>query len=164
MPQTVNAGESRIYGAELEGSYSLGNGLDVFGSAGLLKTEFTDFVLASGDLTGNEFPEAPAVTASIGANYEAANGFFVSATASYTDTYYSTGSIENDPALLIDSFTRVDAQIGYEVDNIRFTLYADNLFDSDYVTSKFNTSFGAAPIEATVSDPRTIGFEISAKF
>lgn len=163
-PQTETAGESRLYGAEFEGSYSFDNGFDVFGSVGLLETEFTDFNLSSGDLSGNEFPEAPGLTASLGVNYKADSGFFAAATASFTEAYFSTGSIENDPALRVDSFTRVDAQAGYETETLRMAVYVDNVFDSDYVTSLFNNNFGEDPVEATVSEPRRIGFEITATF
>lgn len=166
LTETVNAGESRLYGAEIEGEYAFENGLALFGSVGLLKTEFTDFDTASGSLNGNEFPESPSLTATLGATYEANNGVFANAVASYTDDYFSTGSIRNDEALRVDSFTRVDAQLGYMFDNgARVALYVDNVFDSNYVTSlNNNNNFGLRPSEATVSDPRTVGVEVLARF
>lgn len=170
ISRTVNAGRSEIYGAEVEGSYAFDNGFDLFGSLGLLKTRFREFETASrdpdddGDLAGNEFPESPNVTASLGFSYSNPSGFFAGATASYTASYFSTGSIENDSKLKIPSFTRVDAQVGYDFGNAQLVAYVDNLFDKDYVTSLSNTAFGREPVEATVSEPRTIGVEFRMKF
>lgn len=164
IPQTVSAGKSELYGLELEGNYRFDNGLSLFASVGLLETEFTEFATSTGDFTGNELPEAPAVTLGLGANYRAPSGFFASATASYTDSYFSAGSIENDPALRVPSFTNVDVALGYEWENFRARLFVDNVFDEDYVTSLFNTSVGQPPVEATVNDPRTVGFEVSYTF
>ncbi|MEM6741289.1 MAG: TonB-dependent receptor [Pseudomonadota bacterium] len=162
--RTLNAGKSELYGAEIEGNYAFRNGLSVFGSMGLLQTNFIDFVTADGNLSGNEFPEAPNVTAALGVSYTDPSGFFVSGTASYTGSYFSTGSIDNDPALEVDAFTRVDVQAGYAFDGGRVVFYADNLFDSDHVTSLVNRGFGSDPIEAIVSEPRRFGVELTAEF
>ena len=165
VSRTLNAGRSRLYGAELEGVYAFDSGFSLFGSLGLLNTKFTDFNIAGGNATGNVFPEAPEITAAIGVNYRAPSGFFAAATASYTDTYFSTGSIQNDPVLLVPSFTNVDLELGYERNDIRAAVFVENLFDRDYVTSlNNNNTFGATPTEATVSEERRIGFEIGVTF
>ncbi|MEM9498242.1 MAG: TonB-dependent receptor [Pseudomonadota bacterium] len=164
LPRTQNAGRSELWGAEFEGTYQFANGLNLFGSIGLLQTKFQNFVTSEGNFSGNEFPEAPAVTIGLGAFYSDPSGFFAGVTASYTDNYFATGAINNDPALRVPSFTNVDLQFGYARDQFRARLYVDNLFDTDYVTSLFNTAEGAAPVEATVNDPRRVGFEVSYVF
>lgn len=164
LPRTENAGESEIYGAEVEGSYAFDNGLSLFGSLGLLRTKFLDFEASGGNLRGNHFPESPQITAGLGVSYQHDSGFFGSLTASYTGSYYSTGSVENDPALKVANFTHVNARLGYQKDNWEIVAYVDNLFDSDYVTSLSSPAAGAPPSEAVVSEPRNIGVELRARF
>lgn len=163
-PFTVNAGSSHSYGAEIEGRYSVGNGLSIFGSLGLLQTEFDDFDTGDGDFSGNEFPEAPQTTASLGVFYEHTSGFFASADASYTDSYFSTGDIENDDQLEVDSYTLANASVGYARGNFRLTAFVDNIFDEDYITGLSNPDFGQEPTLASIGDGRTFGVTLDARF
>ncbi|MFV0360714.1 TonB-dependent receptor [Tropicimonas sp.] len=159
LPQTQNAGKSEMYGAEFEGQYSFGNGLSIFGSVGLLHTEFLKFTEAA---YGNEFPESPRLTAGLGVYYEHESGFFGSLNGSYTSSFYSTGSIENEPTLEVEGFTVFNMELGKRFDNgAEIAIYADNLFDNDYVLS---LSGGPPPTEASVSEPRTIGLVLRKAF
>ncbi|MFV0472790.1 MAG: TonB-dependent receptor [Pikeienuella sp.] len=164
VPRTENAGESEMYGAELEGSYAFESGLSVFGSVGLLKTNILDFQSTRGNLKGNEFPDSPQITAGLGVEYQHHSGFFGSAMASYSGGFYSTGSVDNDPMLKVSDFAFVNARLGYRHDNWELVGYVDNVFDNDYVTSLSGTSYGAPPTEAVVSEPRTYGVELRVFF
>ena len=160
--RTENGGRSEMYGVEVEGSYSFVSGLTLFGSLGLLETEFLDFETTEGDVSGNEFPSAPNVTAALGAIYRHQSGFFGSVSASHTGSYYSPGDIVNEEGLKVDAYTVVNAEIGYNVtENLSIAVYADNLLDEDYITS---LSGGPPATLATVSEPRTVGVELRARF
>lgn len=159
LARTENAGESEMYGAELEGQYSFGNGLSIFGSIGLLHTEFLEFTSTTG---GNRFPSAPRVTAGLGVHYQHDSGFFGSLNGSYTSSYYSPGDVDNTPSLEVDGFVVFNMEVGRRFDNgTEFLLYADNLFDNDYVLS---LSGGPPPTEADVSERRTVGVMLRRTF
>lgn len=163
LSNTFNAGDSKSYGAEIEGRYDFGNGFQVFGALGLLKTEFGDFKDTScapfgGNCDGNEFPEAPAVTAAIGGSYRHATGLFAAASANYTDDYFAQGDINNDPDLEIDGRFLANAKAGYATDYFSLGLYVDNIFDKDYITG--STGSGS---EGYIGDGRTVGVEMRVK-
>lgn len=165
LTQTLNAGTSRAFGAEIEGAFVPTPGLRIFGSLGLLDTEFTDLQTATGDFTGNAFPEAPAVTASLGTVYRHDSGFFASADVSFTDSYFSSGSIENDPALKIGTDFVAGVRLGWEGENYSIIGYVDNLFDRKQLTSLNNNGrFGTDPLEATIADGRRVGAELTLFF
>lgn len=158
--RTINAGSSQSYGAEIEGRYAFDNGLSVFGALGFLQTEFTQLNDGQGnDLSGNEFPEAPELTAAFGFNYLHESGLFAGFDASYTSSYYSVGDLTNNPAVEVDSFWIANARVGYEMNGLKLTLFVDNVFNEQYVTS-----IGNAAATASIGDERKFGFEMTAKF
>ena len=158
---TRNAGKAHAYGGELELRARVTQEFTAFASLGLLKTELDSAVMATGDYTGNEFPEAPAVTFNIGGVYRHASGVFVSADLAYTDSYYSVGDIANTAAEQVSAFTIVNAAIGYEAETWSLTLYAKNIFDEQYLTGIYADNTGS---EATLGDGRTIGVRARATF
>ncbi|MEO1029261.1 MAG: TonB-dependent receptor, partial [Pseudomonadota bacterium] len=99
---TDNVGQSQIYGLELSVDYQPNEEFLVYGSLGLLESEFTDFPFAINatageanpffDLTGNTPPLAPNVTFTIGASYNHSSGVFVDGSLNYS------GASESDIA------------------------------------------------------------------
>ncbi|KQQ46109.1 TonB-dependent receptor [Rhizobium sp. Leaf311] len=149
---SLNAAESHSYGAELDIRYSFDNGLELFGGLGLMKTKFD-----KGDFAGNEFPEAPSLTASFGGIYKHESGLFAGGDVSFTDGYYSKGDVNNLRSL--DSFTVLNANIGYEKDNFKITAFAQNLLDEEYLTS-----IATNGQTATVGEGRSFGIRVNATF
>ena len=159
---TFNAGESKSYGAEFEGRYDFNNGLNVFGSLGLLKTEFTKLEEVScpgGSCTGNEYPEAPAVTFSFGGKYQHHSGVFASAYADYTSDYFAFGDVNNTPALKIDGRFVANAKVGYQRESLTASVYINNIFDKDYLTG-----LSSDATEGFLGEGRAVGFELRANF
>ncbi|WP_193174061.1 TonB-dependent receptor domain-containing protein [Nisaea nitritireducens] len=164
LTNTFNVGDSYSYGAEIEGRYDHGNGLTLFGSLGLLKTEINDLqgdVCASsgGNCEGNEFPEAPNVTAAFGGVYRHQQGYFVTADMNYTGSYFSNGDINNTDGREIDGRFLANASIGYEIDNFRAQLFVRNLLDEDYITS-----ISSSGTSASIGDGRTVGAVLRMQF
>lgn len=155
---TENAGSSRAYGAELEARVNLDMGLQLFGSLGLLKTEFKDFSTIDGNFDGNEFPEAPTVTGSLGGIYRHHSGFFAAADVSYTGEYYSAADIENTSLQQIDPYTLVNARFGYDTRYFTVTLFADNLLNDEYLTSISSYGLG------TIGDGRVVGLVVDLHY
>ena len=155
----LNADSSHAYGAEIDARWRPIEPLQLFASLGLMRTEFDSFNSSSGDFSGNEFPDAPAYTVAVGGMYRDPSGWFAGANLRYTDGYYSGGDLANSSLRFVDGYTLVDARVGYEWDHYTLTLFAKNLFDEQYVTSK---SFGAT--EATVGDEQLVGVTLRGEF
>ena len=115
---------------------------------------------ASGiNLEGNQFPESPTVTFSLGGIWRHENGFFVGADLSYTDGYYSAGDLANTAGRFVDSFTLVNAELGYESEHFSVTAFAKNIFDEQYLTGILEGG-----TEAVIGDGRTFGLRLKGQF
>lgn len=157
---TENSAKSHAYGAEIELRYLATSNFEVYSSVGLLRTRFDEGTTSDGlNLNGKEFPESPTLTASLGGIWRHDSGFFAGADISYTDGYYSGGDLANTPDRFVDSFTVVNAQVGYEAKNFTVTAFARNLFDEEYLTSI--TSGGT---QATIGDGRVFGIRATGRF
>jgi outer membrane receptor protein involved in Fe transport len=173
--QTENAGESTLYGGELELRAIPATGLTLYGSLGLTHTEFDDFASPTPDdpdrnLAGFDFPGAPGETFSAGAIYEDGAGPFGGLNVSYVgENYSAVGTVagpqgpENDPDLRAGEYTIVDAQVGYVFDvggtRARLTAFARNLFDE---TAPDLARFDArGRVETILRPPRVVGLTLN---
>lgn len=155
---TVNAGESRLWGGEIDIRARPLPGLETFAGVGLVQTEFTEFVDGGVDLSGNEFPNAPKVTGAFGASYFFDNGFEVHGDASYTGSSFSFA--ENNPRLGADSRFLVNARAGYQSENWGVFVYARNLFDVDFATQSTLAGAGRVGNDSAfvrTGEPLTVG-------
>ncbi|MEO0622176.1 MAG: TonB-dependent receptor [Pseudomonadota bacterium] len=137
---TINAGRSRL-----------------FGSLGVVRTEFRDFVDGDDDFSGNRFPDSSPVTAAFGGTYSFVNGVVVGADASYTAGAFL--GADNVEATKSDGRFLVNAQVGYEAENWSVTLYARNLLDNYYVTQ-----FTEDRRLARTGEPLTVGAFATLRF
>ncbi|MEM9289016.1 MAG: TonB-dependent receptor [Pseudomonadota bacterium] len=171
-----NAGESRLFGLEVSTAFEYSNELQVFGSLGLLDTEFTDFPFGPegstfANLAGNEFPAAPTLSASAGFNYEHPIGAYTSWNISYQSGRES--EVANVPVNSVGGYVLVNARLGYSYENFNVFLFANNLFNDRFSTSK-NFQFAspttgelAAPLgnaRFQTNEPRVAGISIEASF
>ncbi|MEM1277768.1 MAG: TonB-dependent receptor [Pseudomonadota bacterium] len=148
--EIINAGNSRVFGGELEVQSRPIPGLELFGSLGYADTEFTDFVSDQVDFGGNEFPFASKFTLAFGGEYVFENGIFMAADANWQDSAFT--DLANTSAEAIDSRFLVNARVGYETENWGLFAYATNLFDDDYLTRVF-----AGGVRGTAGNPRQFG-------
>ena len=156
---TVNSGKSHSYGAEIEARFRPNSQLELFSSIGLLKTEFDEGVSDGDSFAGSEFPESPSFTARFGGMYTFENGVFVGGDISYTDGYYSRGDLNNVAVREVDSYTLVNAQVGWETETARISLFAKNLLDEEYLTYVDSSTNYAA-----VGKGRQFGLHANVKF
>ncbi len=161
---TVNAGESEIAGFEFEVRASVTDDLNLYSSLGYAHTEFTEFINNGVDQSGNRFSLAPEWTYSVGGTYRFLDGFFYHANMTYQSG--APSDIPNTEALYIDSRTIVNMRIGYQYENYRIQLFADNLFNELYLNNRFFnlSSPGNTEVLGVVGDPRLIGVRINADF
>lgn len=166
----TNARKSHSYGAEFETRYRFTDKFTAYASVGLLKSHFDDIVIpATGNFSGNQFPEAPGYSVNVGGLYQDPLGWFAGANARFIDGFYSYGDLANTPARHVDNAVVVDARVGWEFKNpnalpltSKLTLFAKNLFDERYLTYISNPSAGVRT--AGVGDSRQFGLQLSVKY
>jgi outer membrane receptor protein involved in Fe transport len=149
---TKNAGKSKLYGLEVGLNAKLNNGLDLFANLGHVKTKFIDFKTNGNDYSGNNFPNAPKWTASIGATKRFDKGLILSADANYQ----SSSFFDPPNKTKLDSRTIVNASLGYEFKNVDVSLFARNIFDEEYTTTIFELADSVK-----VGEPRTVGLQLT---
>lgn len=162
---TGNAGESKLYGFEIETTAFVNDNLEVFANAGYVKTEFKTFTVATGgeiqDYKGNEFQGAPNWTAASGFTYRSDQDIVFGMTANYQGESY----LDNANTFKAGSRTVFDARIGYEQPNWSAYLWSKNLFDKEYIVSEYQQQAGIQVQDyATPGDPRMVGATLKASF
>lgn len=158
---TVNAGQSHLYGFEVEAAWQVTQALDVYGSLGHSRTKFDDFTVTTGavtDLSGQQFAFAPALTLSAGGTYHWANGFLVNLNANYRSEVFSEVGVAQATSRAPDR-TLVNARVGYETDRWGVYVYGHNIFDEEYF-SYFRSGYSAA----VLGDPRVVGVMLQANW
>ncbi|MEM9911479.1 MAG: TonB-dependent receptor [Pseudomonadota bacterium] len=156
---TANAGESELFGFELDVRGQPSNQLSLYGGVAYVHTEYKDFLLTpTTQLAGNAFPFAPEWTASVGGQYDFDNDWFISGSISYTDGAF--GDPGNNAAFRTDARTLVDLQVGLRRDRWTAYVFATNLFDEEYVTFNGNARSNLA----NPGDGRRIGVVFESTF
>ena len=158
LPYTENAGQSNVYGLELDARYYFDT-VTIGSSIGLLKTELTDYKseLTSINYSGNEFPEAPEFSGSLWANARIAEYWFVSGDLSGRSSAYATSDLSNTHDK-VSGYGLVNLRAGYERDIYSIVASVDNLFDKEYITGR-DTLGGVY-----VGDERTFAVTFSASY
>ncbi len=137
---SVEGGEIRARGVELEAKAALSASVNVVGSYTYTDAEYTT------DTTykGNTPAQVPKHMASLWADYTFFDGPLSGLTLGTGGRY--TGSSYGDPAnsFKVGSYTVVDALVRYDLARVgmagsNVVLHVNNLFDREYVASCFNT-------------------------
>ena len=137
---SVEGGEIRARGVELEAKAALSASVNVVGSYTFTDAEYTT------DTTykGNTPAQVPKHMASLWADYTFFDGPLSGLTLGTGGRY--TGSSYGDPAnsFKVGSYTVVDALVRYDLARVgmagsNVALHVNNLFDREYVASCFNT-------------------------
>ena len=153
----ANADEVTSKGVEAEFRWRPIEQLVIQAAVGIQDTEFDSYREGMTSYNGNTVPFTPEFTASGGFRYDLPCGWFFGSTARLVgDTYYEAG---NDSAFKQDDYVVVDAQFGYEREDLRVTLYGRNLFDEEYY------SFINDQIQAgSPGDPQIFGVKVDLSF
>jgi outer membrane receptor protein involved in Fe transport len=158
---TINAGSSELYGAEVSFNYYMSDALSFYTGVAISKTEYKEFVSADGseDYSGNDFKFAPEGTGSVGLNYDHESGFFLNAALTYTGSSFST--VKNDREM--SSYTLVNANAGYEIQDLKFEAYVTNLTDKTYDTNNDMRTYDGTP-GTRLGAPRKFGARVTYSF
>ena len=160
-----NADAVSIYGLEVDSFWNLGGGWSFGASYGLTESEF-EKVSALPALVGKQLPFVPDHSLSLVLGHKLDNGLSYqigSRTTGKTFFWDNTGSNSED---VIDSYTLLDAQIGYTFNDWYFNLFGSNLTDEKYYTSLVSNLKSPIITHApgVAGSPRAIGLSISKEF
>ena len=132
-----NAAEGSNSGAELELTYAGSDNVALFARAGLLRTEYQDFVTGDGEnFDGREQAHAPGYQLNVGAEltFPAAGGaFFARLEADARDAFY----FSDNHNLKSDPYRLVHASAGYRGAGWSVRVWGKNLADEDYTVRGF---------------------------
>lgn len=158
-----NAAEATMEGVELELHWRPTEAFGVSLNYAKLDTEYDRFVIPGGaDFSGNRLQTAPESSFAIRFDYRKSLGpgsLLAGVNYSWQDDYFTGAS--NEPNFLIDSWSLVDATLGYEIaeGTWRIDLWGKNLADEEYV--RIRGTIGA--IAEYYGPPRTYGLSVTFK-
>ncbi|MFT6286115.1 MAG: iron complex outermembrane receptor protein [Alcanivorax sp.] len=165
-----NVGEVEYQGLELEAVGIVTGDFRVSASVGYLDASYTSFDADLSGRTGGvpidnsylEPKQAPEWTLGVTANYSTDfAGGLIGANAMYawTDDFYTQE--DNDPISLVESYGKINLDLGYERDSYRITAFVNNLTDETNFVSRTS---GTLISYGQESRGRTFGVELAVTF
>ncbi|MEM9275333.1 MAG: TonB-dependent receptor [Cyanobacteria bacterium P01_F01_bin.143] len=156
VPIAIANADARISGFELEARATPIPGFDITAGFGLADANFTNFP-GRPDRDDNVLPFAPEFTYNLGLQYRSLSGIFGRLElAGVGRTFFNEDNTRKQ-----DPYAIVNIRLGYEFDQYGIYLFANNLFDTEYLTF-------ASPITANATGiygiPATVGAQFRAKF
>jgi len=165
----ANAAEGTYYGLELETNYYPTESLHLYGSLGLLKAEFDDYVDPNPDaidMTGRTPAQSPEYTYNLGFDYMFLGSWTFKANVEGKGSYYFSNR-HNEKA---PSYTLLNSALEYTNGTFTANVWVRNLTDEAYYVRGFG-SFGNNPAKfyetelyTQLGAPRTFGVTLSYDF
>lgn len=167
----ANADEVTSQGLEIEGFLKANESLTLSVVYGICNAEYDKFDSLPG-LVGKQVSFIPDHTLSCSLNYQLDNGLYGQiGTKTIGETYFwvQDGTNSDDK---IESYTLLDANLGFDYDEWSFNLFGLNLTDEEYYTSlvsnlKSLTStdgINPGPAPGVAGSPRVLGLSVSREF
>jgi iron complex outermembrane receptor protein len=154
-----NAEKVTAQGIEIEGYVKPSEYFTFSVAYGLCDSEYDKF--DGSVLVGKQVSFIPDHTLALSLNYEFDNGIHGQiGTKTIGDTHYWNYD-GNNPTDKIESYTLLDANLGYDWKNWQFSVFGVNITDEKYYTSLVNNLSGTPGIAGS---PRVIGLSISKEF
>lgn len=161
-----NAASGTNIGIEIESSWQVNDLVELYGSLGLLDTEFNDFINANGEsLSGREQAHAPNYQYNVGINIQPTEHWLVNISVDGKDEYYFSDSHDEQS----ESVALLNASLSYLDDNYQVKVWARNLTDEEYANRGFY--FGNDPRDGytakqytQLSEPLVFGVTVDYQF
>jgi len=154
-----NADEVRAQGIEVEGFIKPSENFTFSAAYGLCDSKYKKF--DGSGLVGKQVSFIPEHTLSFSLNYKFDNGLHGQVgTKAIGDTHYWNYNGSN-PTDKINSYTLLDANLGYDWNLWELNVFGLNLTDEQYYTSLVNNLPGSPGVAGS---PRVIGLSISREF
>ncbi len=161
-----NAASGSNYGIEVESAWQLNEFVNLYGSLGLLDSEFNDFTNADGKvLNGREQAHAPNYQFNVGLNIQPTEAWLINISVDGKDEFYFSDSHEEKS----EAVALLNASIAYLADNWQVKVWGRNLTDKDYANRGFY--FGNDPRDGyadkqytQLSEPLVFGATLNYQF
>ena len=160
---TGNASKGDNYGLEAELRFRPTQRIELFGSLGLLSSEYRDFVNGAGqELDGRQQAQAPSYQFFASAQYNWPSGWFANAAAEGKDAYYfsDSDSFQSKP------YEIAHLSVGLKRDHWGVTAWMHNVFDKEYAVKGY--FFGndlrldyASAGYTQLGEPRRVGVTVN---
>ncbi|MEM8639247.1 MAG: TonB-dependent receptor [Cyanobacteria bacterium P01_G01_bin.54] len=157
LGSVIENADVSITGAELELRATPVDGLNITAGLGYVDAEFTDYP-NNASLNGNKLTYAPDLTYNLAVQYRDPSGILGRVELQGAGVTY----FEEDNVLKQDPYAIVNARLGYEAENHGIYLFANNIFNTEYLNQAFTFSpLGQLGIYGA---PSTFGVQFKAKF
>lgn len=141
-----NSAEGVNYGLEVNLSLDLNDRFELFGSVGLLETEFR--VPTSDLLNFREQAHAPSYQFMIGGNFIVSSDIYLSFDVEGKDKFYLSSNHNEES----ESYTLINLSFNYQPNEIRYSLWGKNLANDKTIIRGFG-GFGNDPRKYYVTEP-----------
>lgn len=173
----VNAPKSEVYGAEAEAVLRVSPALSFNAAIGVLHATYKELTLQGTDLSGNDLPFAPRLTAQGGLDLSLLSGnrgklVFSPNIAYFSRQYFSpfnarnaAGTPQNNAELQQDGYAKVNAALAWTIDRFTVRGFVNNVFDAKVYSYGLDLRGAGFPYNFLVpSTPRTYGGSIRVAF
>jgi iron complex outermembrane receptor protein len=152
--------DADIAGVELEVKATPFKSFEAIAGFGYVDATFKDFSNPFGneELEGNTLPYVPEYTYNLALQYRADFGLLTRLELQGVGTSF----FDNPNEFKREPYTLVNARIGYEKENYGIYFFANNIFDTEYLTTAFD--FGSLGQIASYGNPPTYGVQVKTKF
>jgi iron complex outermembrane receptor protein len=145
-----NAAEGTNYGLEVELNWAVADDLGLFGTLGILNSEYQDFVNSAGDdLGGRDQAHAPGYQFYVGGDWRINARLSLRVELEGKDEFFFSDS-HNE---ISEAYELLHASVSYETETWRVSLWGRNLTDEDYFVRGF--FFGNDPAKDYVAESYT---------
>lgn len=161
-----NAATGSNMGIEIEANWQVNDLIELYGSLGLLDTEFNDFINAEGvSLSGREQAHAPNYQFNLGMNIMPNEHWLINVSVDGKDEFYFSDS-HNEKS---ESVALLNASVAYLADDYQVRVWARNLTDENYTNRGFY--FGNDPRDGyaakqytQLAEPLVFGITLDYQF
>jgi iron complex outermembrane recepter protein len=162
-----NAADATNYGAEFEVQWIPLDNLFINLGVGLLRTEYDEFVLPTGDFSGNDITMSPELTYNGLVQYDIPLGDRGRVTLQTSFNYQDEVFFDalNNPLLSEDDYILWDARVSWTSQDDRWEVaaFGRNLGDEEYMVYAFDLSFFGFN-EEMLGTPRSYGIEATYRY
>lgn len=145
---TLNAGDTRVQGLELELQVQATNNVRLYGNLGFMDAKYTRLSQSAIDSSVGPDPvRTPDANWMLGFEWTLPQGLFAGGQAAWEDDYFMGNA--NEPNTLIKAHTLINAQVGWRSKNERWEIIGEckNCTDKEWFgTNLFNVLYTADPV------------------
>ncbi len=162
----ANVGQATSTGVEFEAQARLHRAVDLFATYGLTHGRFGDGSRSGGvDVSGNELPNAPGYTASVGLQVSRAMRGAVTCYGRADVVFYGAYHYDDQNTQGQDAYSLANARAGIQVGKFGLEGWVRNAFDTKYIPVAFAfPGFAPSGFMGESGRPRTFGVSLTAGF